>query len=133
MYDSNLSGGPAADSNRAVSRPHRGPFLSKEFPMRNVMAANRVAWLACGLVAGLAIAYFWPHEPAYATTADRDTQFSMVTCQVGVNAAGIQDAMDAVFILDFLTGQLKGAAINRQVGKFASFYFRDLAKDFDVD
>src|SRR5262245_62760159 len=102
-------------------------------PMRHVTAKKRAVWLACGLVAGLAISYFWPHEPAYATTADRDTQFSMVTCQVGVNAGGIQDAMDAVFILDFLTGQLKGAAMNRQVGQFSSFYFRDLAKDFEVD
>jgi hypothetical protein len=101
--------------------------------MQNVMAPNRMAWLGCGLVAGLAIAYFWPHEPVYATTADRDTQFSMVTCPVGVSAAGINDPMDCVFILDFLTGQLKGAAINRQIGKFRSFYFRDLAKDFEVD
>jgi hypothetical protein len=101
--------------------------------MRNVTAANRVAWLACGLLAGLAISYFWPHEPVYATTGDRDTQFSMVTCPVGVSAAGINDPMDCVFILDFLTGQLKGAAMNRQAGKFASFYFRDLANDFEVD
>jgi hypothetical protein len=68
-------------------------FFSKEIPMRHVMATNRAMWLACGLLAGLAIAYVWPHEPAYATTGDRDTQFSMVTCQVGVNAAGITDAM----------------------------------------
>ncbi len=101
--------------------------------MRDTMATNRMAWLAGGLVLGLAIAYFCPHEPAYATTGDRDTQFSMLTIPVGVSAAGINDPMDAVFILDFLTGQLKGAALNRQVGKFASFYFRDLAKDFEVD
>lgn len=101
--------------------------------MQKVLAANRVAWLTGGLVLGLAIAYYWPHEPAYATTGDRDTQFSMVTIPVGVSAAGINDPMDAVFILDFLTGQLKGAALNRQVGKFASFYFRDLSKDFEVD
>src|SRR5262245_13917635 len=38
-------------------------IFSKETPMRDVMAPNRLAWLGCGLVAGLAIAYFWPHEP----------------------------------------------------------------------
>jgi len=100
--------------------------------MQNVKV-NRVAWLAGGLILGLAIAYFCPHEPTYANTADRDTQFSMVTIPVGVSAAGINDPMDAVFILDFLTGQLKGAALNRQIGRFASFYFRDLSKDFEVD
>ena len=101
--------------------------------MRNIMAANRLTWLAGGLVAGLAIAYFWPHEPTYATTADRDTQFSMVTIPVGASAAGINDPMDGVFILDFLTGQLKGAVLSRQAGSFVSFYMRDLAKDFGVN
>jgi hypothetical protein len=101
--------------------------------MRTVMASNRVAWLAGGMIAGLAIAWLWPHEPTYATTADRDTQFSMVTIPVGTSAAGINDPLDGVFILDFLTGQLKGAVLNRQTGHFMSFYERDLAKDFGVD
>jgi len=101
--------------------------------MQNLMSTNRVAWLAGGVALGLAIAWFLPHEPAYAMTGDRDTQFSMVTIPVGASALGVNDPMEAVFILDFLTGQLRGAALNRQVGRFASFYFRDLSKDFDVD
>jgi len=51
--------------------------------MRNVIASNRVAWLAAGLVAGLAIAALWRSEPTYANTGDRDTQFSMATIPVG--------------------------------------------------
>jgi len=101
--------------------------------MQRVLTGNRVAWLAGGLALGLAVSYFVPHEPAYANTVDRDTQFAMITIPIGVSAAGINDPMDAVFILDFLTGQLKGAALNRQIGKFRSFYFRDLSKDFEVD
>jgi hypothetical protein len=101
--------------------------------MRSATAPNRVSWLACGLAAGLAVAYLWPHEPAYATNADRDTQFMMLTIPVGTAAAGINDPMDGVFILDFLTGQLKGAVLSRQAGAFVSFYFRNLAKDFGVE
>jgi hypothetical protein len=97
------------------------------------MDSNRVAWLACGLIAGLVVAYVCPHEPVQATTADRDSQFMMVTCPVGNAAAGILDPMDGVFILDFLTGQLKGAVLNRANRTFAAFYVRDLAKDFGVD
>ena len=100
--------------------------------MRSTIESNRVAWLAGGLIAGLAIAYVCPHEPAHAATADRDSQFMMVTCPVGNAAAGILDPMDGVFILDFLTGQLKGAVLNRQNRQFAAFYVRDLAKDFGV-
>jgi hypothetical protein len=101
--------------------------------MRTSLADSRVVWLVAGLLAGLGVAYFWPHEPAYATTADRDSNFAMITVPVGMSAAGINDPMDGVFILDFHTGQLKGAVLNRQTGKFTSLYFRDLAKDFNVD
>jgi len=100
--------------------------------MQNKLAIHRAAWLAGGILVGLAIAWFWPHEPTYATTADRDDQFMMVTVPVGNAGVGILDPIDAVFILDFLTGQLKGACVNRQSGVFSSFYFRDLAKDFEV-
>ena len=46
---------------------------------------------------------------------------------------GVTDQLDGVFVLDFLTGSLKGGVLNRQHGKFTAFYFRDLAKDFKVD
>ncbi|MBS0267008.1 MAG: hypothetical protein JSS02_34095 [Planctomycetes bacterium] len=100
--------------------------------MSTNMTSSRATWIACGLVAGLAIAYFCPHVPTYATTADRDSQFMMVTVPVGNKAVGIEDPIDGVFIVDFLTGQLKGAVLNRQLGKFTSFYMRDLAGDFGV-
>lgn len=101
--------------------------------MRVPSADHRVIWLLAGLALGLGVAYFWPHESAYATTADRDSKFVMITVPVGTSAAGITDPMDGIFVLDFLTGQLKGAVLNRQNGKFTSFYLRDLAKDFNVD
>ena len=100
--------------------------------MRNPMTSSRAGWIAAGLVAGLAVAYFCPHEPAYANTADRDSQFMMITVPVGNKAVGFDDPIDGVFILDFLTGQLKGAVLNRQQGKFTSFYMPDLAGDFGV-
>src|SRR6476661_1087002 len=64
-------------------------FLRKEISMRSTMTSSRAAWVAGGLIAGLAIAYLCPHEPTYATTADRDSQFMMVTVPVGNRAAGI--------------------------------------------
>jgi hypothetical protein len=100
--------------------------------MQSKLAIHRATWLAGGILIGLAIAWLWPHEPAYATTADRDDQFMMITVPAGNAGVGILDPIDAVFILDFFTGQLKGACVNRQTGAFSSFYFRDLAKDFNV-
>jgi hypothetical protein len=96
--------------------------------MRGKLTDARVVWLAIGLISGLLISYFWPHEPVYAATADRNSQFAMAT--VGVN---LIDPIEGVFVVDFLTGSLRGAVLNRQAGRFTAFYYRDLAKDFNVD
>lgn len=101
--------------------------------MRATLSNPRVAWLIAALLAVPGAASFWPHEPVYATTADRDDQFLIITVPVGAAAAGINDPMDGVFILDFLTGKLNGAVLNRQTGKYAARYQRDLARDFQVD
>ena len=92
--------------------------------------ANRQRWmnLGLGLLAGCLFAYAWPHEPALAVVADRDENFSLMTCDVS-----IANPLQAVFITDFATGSLKGAILNRQAGKFHIFYYADLATDFQVD
>lgn len=89
---------------------------------------KRTVWLVIGLVAGLGIATLWPHEQAKAVATDRDAQFAMATCQVGAI-----DTLEAVFVLDFLTGSLKGAVLNRTNNSFTNFFFRDLPQDFGTD
>src|SRR5262245_12502191 len=100
--------------------------------MRRAFASNQLPGQVAGLLVGLTIAWLWPHEPVYATTGDRAPHFSMVTIPVCDAAKGIVDPLDGVFVLDLVTGQLRGAVVNRQVGMFRSFYFRDLAKDFEM-
>lgn len=92
--------------------------------------ANRQRWMNLGLgfLAGCLFAYAWPHEPALAVVADRDENFSLMTCDVS-----IANPLQAVFITDFATGSLKGAILNRQAAKFHIFYYADLATDFQVD
>lgn len=100
--------------------------------MRDKVREIRAVWLVLGLVAGLGVSYLWPREAAYAMSNDRDAKFAMCTCPVG-GLIGVSNPIDGVFVLDFLTGSLKGAVLNLQVGKFSSFYVRDLAKDFKID
>ena len=92
------------------------------------MSQHKIVWMLTGLVAGLGIAQFWPHEPVAAATADRDSKFGMVTCPVS-----FVDGSEGVFVIDYLTGELKGGMINARVGKFTNFYYRSLAADFNVD
>ncbi len=87
-----------------------------------------MVWFTCGVLGGLMISYFWPSEVALADT-DRDaggSKFAVVTVNTGV-ATG-----DAVFVLDFTTGRLFGAAINSQTGKFTQTYARNIMPDFNL-
>lgn len=95
--------------------------------MSNPGNDKRLMWMLLGLVAGLGIASLWPHEQAKASATDRDAQFAMATCAISA-----QSNQEAVFVLDFLTGSLKGAILGAD-GVFANFFIRDLAADFELD
>lgn len=92
------------------------------------MTQQRIVWTLTGLVAGLGIAQFWPHEPVAAGTSDRDAKFGMCTCPVS-----FVDGTEGVFVIDYLTGQLKGGVVNARQNIFTNFYYRNLAADFQVD
>lgn len=42
----------------------------------------------------------------------------------------LDDNTEAIFFLDFVTAELKGAAISRQTGKFTALYRRKILQDF---
>lgn len=94
---------------------------------------NKFMWLTLGVLAGTCVAYFWPHEPAYASTTNRESDFMVFTCQVDTSPNNIVSQAEAIFVLDFVTGQLRGALMNNKTGKFTNFYQRNVAEDFDVE
>lgn len=96
--------------------------------VRVTIPDSRGLWLGLGLVAGLIVAQLWPSEPALATATDRSDQFA-----VSVGPSNISQPSDAMYVLDFLTGDLKGAAINASTGKFTQFYYRNILADFGLD
>lgn len=90
-------------------------------------------WLMAGAVLGLAASWFFPQEPLHASSSDRDEKFAMLTVPVkDVQFAGVRDHLEGVFVLDFLTGQLKGAVLTK-TGRFTHFYMRNIAADFQLD
>ena len=98
--------------------------------MSNRISEDRMTWLAVGVAAGLCISYFWPYERALAATTDRDSKFAMAT--IDVSPINI-NAVEGIFVLDFLTGQLTGAVLNNKIGKFMTRYSYNVAADFQVD
>lgn len=95
--------------------------------MKQRWSETRLAWLVCGIVIGLAVALYWPHEPAMADTIDRSDKFAMASVRTQVGSS------EAVFVLDFVTGRLVGAAYHSQTGSFSQRFFRNIAADFNID
>lgn len=82
-------------------------------------------WLTAGVVVGLGIAALWPHRPLTAATSDRNEKFGMCTVYVSEN-------LEAVFVLDYLTGRLTGACLGKQGSGFVQFFAADVGADLQV-
>jgi len=63
---------------------------------------------------------------AHASATDRYENFAIATGR-------LDNDIEAVYFLDFLTGDLKAAALSLQTGKFNSFYEYNVLKDLEVD
>ena len=94
--------------------------------MAKYIREKAVMWLVIGVLIGVGVLWFRPQQTVYAVTTDRNEKFAVATCEM---TGGIE----GVFVLDFLTGQLRGAVLNTRTGKFQFEYTRNIALDFDVD
>jgi len=86
---------------------------------------NGWLFLAAGLLLGVGIAALWPQRPLTAATSDRNEKFGMCTVMM-------TDGLEAVFVLDFLTGRLTGACLGRQGNGFVQAFGADVAADLGV-
>lgn len=90
---------------------------------------SRGAWLIVGIFAGMFVGSFlpgWPDTPLHAVATDRHENFAIAT-------GALDEDIEAVYFLDFLTGDLMGAALGIQSGKFIAFYKYNILGDFQVD
>ena len=88
---------------------------------------NRVTWAAAGtllgLVVGLNIAGVWPNVPLHASATQGLDKFAIATGLV-------DDSVEALYFLDFLTGDLLAAVVDPKTGKFTAYFKRNIANDF---
>jgi hypothetical protein len=89
-------------------------------------------WLVAvfvGLIGGIAVAQLWPRNeleiPIRAMATDRIDTYGMAT-------GALDSELEAVYFLDFLTGQLSAMVVGKQGGIFGPLQ-ADVARDLQVD
>jgi hypothetical protein len=93
----------------------------------SVRNRRSLIWLGLGLLLGVAVAGFWPHTPLHAVATDRAETFAIATGQ-------LDEQVEAVYFLDFLTGDLRGMALGKMGGKFNAFFGpQNVGADLGVD
>jgi hypothetical protein len=79
--------------------------------------------LMLGLVVGLNVKGLWPNVPLHASATEGYESFSIATGLVDNN-------VEALYFLDYLTGDLRGAVVDPRTGKFNAFFATKITGDF---
>ncbi len=87
--------------------------------------------LCLGMAIGAGAMLVQSPDPVKASTAQGNDKFTM--CTVPVTAGGRGGDTQAVFVIDHLTGVLRGGYLNPQTGKFSHTFLRNIAADFQVN
>ena len=93
--------------------------------MSSSLVCRPAPWLVVGLILGLGLGAFVPHAPLHATATDHTDNFILATGLV-------DNQLEAVFILDSLTGTLRCAALSTATGKFTSAFEASVLDDLGV-
>ena len=94
----------------------------------NVKIVKVFSVFALGTIVGAATLALLPSNELKAVSANSNDKFSMATVSV---TTGFEDT-EAVFILDHLTGLMRGGALN-QSGQFSFTYAYNFAADFQIN
>ena len=133
-----ILGGLRYDTVRDWHWPTMGPTQLWRVPRSTVYGGDStmsssayrrspVLWLVVGLAMGMVLGHFLPHTPLHAVATDRYDTFAIAT-------GPVDGEVEAVYFLDFLTGELRAAVLGRQSGKFTAFYeYRNVPKDLGVE
>ena len=89
------------------------------------LAVGLLSGLGIGLVIGMLFAGCWPSAPLHAVATDRTEGFAIAT-------GYCDDSVEAVYFLDFLTGELSAAVVSKQNGRFNAFYTYNVMADLGV-
>jgi hypothetical protein len=91
------------------------------------MMQSRGTWLAIGLAVGLVVGLnlggYWPQVPIHAHATHGQDNFAICT-------GTIDPEIEAVYLLDYVTGDLKAAVLSINTRMFNTYYSYNISKDF---
>ena len=125
----------SAQETATIKRPPSffGEFVGKKecsamfLPLKpSQLGVALVVALGIGLVIGMGIAGYWPNAPLRAVATDRTDGFAVAT-------GYCDDSVEAVYFLDFLTGDLSAAVVSKQNGHFNAFYTHNVVADLGIN
>jgi hypothetical protein len=85
--------------------------------------ASLASGVVLGLIIGLNIQGIWPSVPLHASATHGLDKFAIATGLV-------DNGVEALYFLDYLTGDMRAAVINPKTGRFNAFFTRNIAADF---
>ncbi len=90
---------------------------------------TRFRWftaLGMGLALGLVLSGLWPHTPLHAVSTDRGETYAIAT-------GPVDNEVEAVYFLDFLTGDLGAIVLGRQPRTWTGYFRTNVSADLAVD
>jgi hypothetical protein len=82
--------------------------------------------MGIGLALGLVLSGLWPHTPLHAVSTDRGETYAIAT-------GPVDNEFEAVYFLDFLTGDLGAVVLGKQVGTWTGFFRTNVSEGLGVD
>ncbi|HEX4148387.1 MAG TPA: hypothetical protein VHY20_05345 [Pirellulales bacterium] len=86
----------------------------------------RAAWLIAGIIIGLFVGGLVPDSPLHATATDRSDSFALATGM-------LEEGIEAIYTLDFLTGDLNAYVLSPATRQFSSMYKRNILADLRLE
>lgn len=93
--------------------------------MNGWFRTRRAAWMGAGIVVGLIVGGLLPDSPLHAVATDRTESFAMATGEV-------EPGIEALYTLDFLTGDLSAYILNPGARVFGNSYRHNVLQDLKV-
>lgn len=82
--------------------------------------------IGLGVIVALVLSGFWPYTPLHAMSTDRSETYAMATGPVDAE-------VEAVYMLDFLTGDLIAMVLGKQPRTWTGFFKTNVAADLQLD